>query len=464
MISAKLISIGVPLNLLVAGWLSGHVLLYKRDVRAAIGWIGIIWLAPFVGSILYFGFGISRVKRRAHRLMGIDRRVDVSATREIESYEPIERLKAAVGKITGARVCAGRVVAILNCGDEAYPRMLAAIEDAKHSVALSSYIFRADAAGSQFIDALVRAHRRGVTVRILVDGFGGGFLRSPVYHRLRAEGVAVARFLHSIWPWQMPLLDLRLHKKTLIVDERIAFIGGLNIGAENLDAAGGGVRDLHFMIEGSVVSQISDDFDEDWSFTIGEPRVGVIEPEPPIEDGQLARTIVSGPDQETDQLVLVLISALNLAERSIKIVTPYFLPDEAVITALQLASLRGVKVDIVLPSVNNHRLVAWAMRPHIVPLLESGCRVWRSRPPFDHTKLFTIDEKWSLIGSANWDTRSLRLNFEITLEVYDEEFAQRLGQAIDMRRAEAVTLEELRRRPLLAKLRDAAARLATPYI
>ena len=180
--------------------------------------------------------------------------------------------------------------------------------------------------------------------------------------------------------------------------------------------------------------------------------------------GSAARTIAAGPDQEVDQLVLVLLSAINLATRSIRIATPYFLPAEQLITALQLAVLRGVEVHILLPGKNNHRLVAWAAQTHIRPLLETRCHVWRSAPPFDHSKLMTIDGVWSLIGSPNWDIRSLRLNFELAVEFYDADLAGKLAKIIDVRCAQPITLEEIDGRLFPVKLRDAAARLLMPYI
>ncbi len=192
----------------------------------------------------------------------------------------------------------------------------------------------------------------------------------------------------------MPFLDLRLHKKSLIVDGRSAFVGGLNIGAENLIAMRpkAPVRDTHFHVEGTIVQQIEQEFDDDWSFTTSEEAMGTgAARQKPASSGSAARTIASGPDQEVDQLVLVLLFAINLARRSIRIATPYFLPDEQLITALQLAVLRGVDVHLVVPLNINHRLVAWAVETHIRPLLEIGCHLWRSPPPFDHSKLMTID-------------------------------------------------------------------------
>jgi cardiolipin synthase A/B len=454
------------LHVIVAGIVTYHVLMTKRDVPATIGWIGLAWLSPVLGALLYVAFGVNRVRRRAQRLMRSAQSVDERIMDDVSSDDPLERLKVAIGKITGREMATGKVAAILDCGDQAYPQMLAAIEGARAHIRLSTYIFRTDEIGQQFIGALAKARRRGVRTCVLIDGFGGGFLRSSAYRRLRAQGVPVSRFLHSALPWKMPFLNLRLHKKILAVDGIVAFVGGLNIGGENIigQRPKAPVRDIHFRLYGSIVRQIEEAFDDDWSFATGEePSRKGPAPRPP-SGGGAARTIVAGPDQEFDQLVLVLSSAINLARSSIRIATPYFLPDEQLITALRLAVLRGVDVRLVLPGANNHRLVAWAARTHIRPLLQTGCRIWRSPPPFDHSKLMTIDGEWSLIGSANWDTRSLRLNFELTVEFYDKDLSARLAEIIDAKRADEITLEEIDGRQVVMKLRDAAARLSMPYI
>lgn len=455
------------LHVVTAGTVTIHALIRKRDVPAAIGWIGLAWLSPFFGPILYFGFGINRVKRRAIRLRGIAGAGGFPGRLGAVPGEPAGSLQTAVGRITRSGTKPGTVAAALDCGDEAYPCMLAAIDDARTSVALSTFIFRPDEAGLAFIDALTRAHRRGVAVRVLIDGFGGGFLFSRAYHQLRREGVPAARYLHSLMPWKMPLLDLRLHKKILLIDGETAFIGGLNIGADNLRTAKpvDRVRDLHFRVEGPVVQQVTESFQDDWAFSTSETLEGPLWFPAEHRDGTApARVISSGPDQSVDQLILVLLSAINAASSSIRIATPYFLPDEQVLTALQLAALRGVAVHVVIPAVNNHRLMGWAMQAHIRPLLKVGCHVWRSPRPFDHSKLATVDESWCLIGSANWDARSLRLNFEITMEFYDHELAKRLNGIIDGKRGDAVTLEQIDARWPIVKIRDAAARLLMPYL
>ncbi|RDJ21466.1 cardiolipin synthase [Bosea caraganae] len=451
-----------------AGAVTLHALFKKREVAAAIGWIGLAWLSPFFGPFLYFLLGINRVKRRAQRLRGAEGGVRPDVALKGRARKTDHSLLTAVDKITGIDSEPGRVTDILHCGDEAYPRMLEAIEAAQTSIVFATFIFRTDEAGERFIAAFTRAHQRGVAIRVLIDGFGGGFLHSAAYHRLHRAGVPVARYLHSLLPWKMPLLDLRLHKKIMVIDGRTAFIGGLNIGAENLLATQPAepVRDVHFRIEGPVVNQIAASFQDDWSFTTGETL------DDPVWSAQAydahgaapARAIASGPDQSVDQLVLVLLAAISSAKSSIRIATPYFLPDEQLLTALQLAALRGVTVDIVLPARNNHRLVGWAVYAHIRPLLKMGCRLWRSPPPFDHSKLMVVDDAWCLVGSANWDARSLRLNFELTVEFHDSDLAGRLGAAIDRKLTDPIMMAEIDARWGIVKIRDAAARLLMPYL
>jgi cardiolipin synthase len=447
-----------------AGLVTIHTLLRKRDVPASIGWIGLAWLAPFVGAVLYVSFGVNRVRRRARRLKGGDLRPAYQG-RQGAPDDPLADLETAIGAVTRIAPTPGKVAAVLFCGDAGYPQMLAAIEAAQKSIRLATFIFRADEAGGRFIDALGAAKRRGVNVHVLIDGFGGGFLRSPAYERLRAEGIVAARFMHSLWPWKMAFLNLRLHKKILAVDGKVAFIGGLNIGDENVMASQpkAPVTDHHFKVLGPLINEIERVFDEDWHFVTGQ-RPPRSPPAPDIEGAGLSRAIPSGPDQETDHLALVLLCAVNSARRTIRVATPYFLPDEQLVTALRLAALRGVQVDIVLPADNNHPFVAWAAQAHVRPILESGCHIWFNPPPFDHSKLMTIDGAWSLVGSANWDARSLRLNFEITAEFRDAELAAELERIIDVRRGRRLTVADLDARPLPVKLRDAAIRLALPYI
>jgi cardiolipin synthase len=260
-------------------------------------------------------------------------------------------------------------------------------------------------------------------------------------------------------------VNLRNHRKVLVVDGRIGFTGGINIAAENIRADNPPfvVLDTHFQLEGPIVEQLTDAFADDWLFTTGEKLLTedwfpTLDKAGPVT----ARVVTSGPDEEMEQIEYVALHAISCAQKSVRVATPYFLPPDPLTMALGLAALRGVTVDIMLPERSNHGILDWARRIPLRPLIEAGCRVWLTPAPFDHSKLMTIDDMWTLIGSANWDTRSFRLNFELNVELHDPDFASRMALvAPTMRR---LTLGELDADPLLIRLRNSAARLLQPYL
>jgi len=302
---------------------------------------------------------------------------------------------------------------------------------------------------------------------VLIDGYGGGYLRSGTYRKLRHAGVAAARFMHSALPWRMPFLNLRTHRKILCVDGRVGFTGGLNIGAENVIAQNPHhtVLDTHFRFEGPVVAQLCEAFAAQWFFTTGETLGGPAwYPKLEPAGDSLVRAVTSGPDQDLEKIELLVLEAIACARSSIQIMTPYFLPDDRIITALALAAMRNVVVDIVLPEHSNHPTVDWAMRAHIGPLLAAGCRVWTHKPPFDHSKLMAVDGIWCFVGSTNWDMRSFRLNFEINLEVYHSQMVEQVSARISANQISRIMQSDLERRSLPVRLRDNAAHLMLPYL
>lgn len=454
-------------HVVIAGGVTVHVLLNKRNIGTSVSWIGIAWLSPLFGALLYYAFGVNRVKRRAKRLRRERSHLFVveQVAPNAPDADPLTPLEYAIGRLTGLSTEAGNAVELLRNGDHAYPAMLSAIDNARRSVGLCSYIFRDDQAGEAFIAALIRAKERGVAVRVLIDGIGSGYFWSGTYNRLRRAGVPVDRFLHSYFPWRTPFLNLRNHRKLLVVDGRIGFVGGINIGAENLLAGNPPhpVRDTHFRLEGPVVEQLVEAFADDWLFETGEKLLSdawfpAIEPTGSVA----ARVITSGPDEDLEQIEFVALHAISCARKSIRVVTPYFLPPEVLTSALGLAAMRGLTVDLVVPERSNHTVLDWARRVPLRLLLEAGCRVWLLPPPFDHSKLMTIDDSWSLIGSANWDTRSFRLNFELNVEIQDTDFARRLTEAT--RGGRLLALADLDGDPLPLRLRNSAARLLQPYL
>ncbi len=463
-------AVGLPLiHITLAIGVTLHVLFTKRDVGASIGWIGLAWLSPILGSMLYLIFGINRVRRRAGQLRGArpfrpsDGRHSAVPGRD----DYLAALERAGHRITQRPTQNDNAVTLLHNGDEAYPQMIAAIDAARRSVGLSSYLFRADAIGSTFIDALDRARRRGVQVRVLIDSIGSGYFLAPAYWELRKRGIEVVRFMHSPLPWRMPFINLRNHKKLLGVDGSVAFMGGLNIGDENVlhGKPSHPVRDVHFRLEGPVVTQLIEAFADDWLFASGETLLGEDWfPSVAGAGAAVARVVVSGPDQDVQKIEFLILEAIACARHSIHIMTPYFLPDDDLLTALALAAIRGIEVTVIIPARGNHPFVDSATRSQIGPLLAAGCRVLQSLPPFDHSKLMTADDIWCLIGSANWDTRSFRLNFELNTEIYDSGLAEQLNTLMAAKKCSPLTTAELDARPFPIRLFDNGARLMLPYL
>jgi cardiolipin synthase len=480
-IPPELVLLGSVLVVGAAAVAAVHAALYKDEVRAAIGWVAVIVLVPFVGTLLYYLIGINRIRRRAVALRREHERTMLPLPpgwlRPAEVKEILGGNADAVAvanlveKITTLPLLDGNRVRPLLNGDEAYPAMLEAIASAEKSVSLLTYIFDNDRWGKRFVEALCAARARGVEVRVLIDAVGARYTRPPVTRLLRDRGVPAALFLPPRFSTVLfPSFNLRNHRKVMVVDGRIGFTGGMNIRegfvlAENPEYPG---VDLHFRVEGPVVRDLQEIFAEDWEFTTSEslwgqdwfPRLSPV-------GKSIARGIADGPDDDLDVLTFTLLGALASARRSIRIVTPYFLPDLPLVYALNTAALSGLEVDIVIPENGNLRLVTWAMWGQISQVLRHDCRVWLSPPnPFDHSKVAVMDDYWTLLGSTNWDPRSLKLNFEFNVECYDRELARRMNELVDSKiaRARRLTLEEMERRSLARRLRDGAARLLTPYL
>ena len=472
--------LSVVLDLVIALAASSHVILHKTDTRAATAWVGLIWLVPFLGSILYVFLGINRIQRRAkvlksgathfsvpldeapHSPADLDRELGSDRARLIE-------LARVVGNVTQRPLLVGNRVDRLVDGDETYPAMLDEIRSAQQSISFMSYIFEARGIGAEFVNALAEAYGRGVEVRVLIDDVGSRYARPRIHHVLKDRGVPVARFLPALLPRSFTHFNLRNHCKILVVDGRVGFTGGMNVRQGSVLASNPKhpTKDLHFRVIGPVVAQLQEAFARDWAFTTGERLVGRLWfPELGPEGQTLARGITDGPDRDIDKLHWVFLAAVGAARRSIRIMTPYFLPDRVLRKALHLAAQRGVEVDIIVPETANLPVIRWAMWAHHRQVLHDGLRLWLTPPPFDHSKLFVVDGYWSSIGSSNWDPRSLRLNFEFNLECYDAELGASLEEHVRHRLQDArvLTTEELDGRSLFLKVRDGTARLMTPYL
>jgi cardiolipin synthase len=457
---------------------AGHALLHKRDARAALGWMSLSLTLPLVGPFLYWCLGINRISRRARQWSESGRRISGTDIYPADdrSEQPatlpqtalhLRDLRILEDRVVKSRLRGGNRITPLVNGEAAYPAMLEAIAHARESINLSSYIFDANEIGAEFVAQLKAAAARGVEVRVIIDALGEKYSRVSARKALAGSAVRLARYLplrHGAY------INLRNHRKLLIIAGREAFTGGMNIRSRHQALRHGpahAIHDLHFRVQGPVVSDLQRTFLEDWHFVTGElldsprffPLVG-------CRGDALARCIRDGPDREFRKLEQIIMGALACAGESVLIMTPYFVPDRPMAAALITTALRGLDVRIVLPSCNNLPFVHWASRALLGELLSNGVRVFYQPPPFVHTKLFLVDAIWTLIGSANLDARSLRLNFELNLSVFDATLATLVSTHFQTSLATAreLSLEELQQRSMPVKLRDNFARLFSPYL
>lgn len=447
-----------------------HILLHKRDPRSAAYWVALVVLVPFGGAFLYLLLGINVIRRRGKRYRkSMDRYseggFDGGHGGDLEGHE----LACALDRISRLGVVRGNRIEVLRNGEEAMPAMLQAIRNAKESVSFTTYIFETAGIGGDFVHELASAQSRGVEVRVIVDDAGTRYSWPPVTGRLREKGVRVERFM-ALWHLvRLATMNLRNHRKLLIVDGKTAFTGGMNIREGNMIARNpkSPVRDLHFRVEGPVVAQMQRIFVEDWAFCSNETLEGDRWfPAIPDAGSVISVGIPDGPDEDIEVMPVAFFAALSAAKHEVKILTPYFLPPPTLIWAIKLCAVRGVKVTIVNPARNNIPPVSWAARTLFPELLEAGCRVFESPEPFDHSKIFLIDGLWSFIGSTNWDPRSLRLNFEFNLACCDRELALRLDAEFEKKLGESreLTLADIQQDPLAIQLRNGIARLFIPLL
>jgi cardiolipin synthase A/B len=467
----------LTLDVCVVVMAMGHVLLSQRDARSAGFWAAIICFVPIMGAIAYALFGINSLRRKGQEYRAaaeLDRSI-VGETCPVNPWESMPELQELRGlALTLARISRleftiGNQIKVLHSGDEAMPAMLDAIRHSQVSIALCSYIFEAKGIGADFVDELAKAKERGVEVRVMVDDAGTKYSFPPVTRILRKRGVIAKRYMPLRFVLRLLTMNLRNHRKIMVVDGKIGFTGGMNIRQGNMLAANPDhpVQDMHFQVEGPVVRQLQRMFAEDWAFCANEVLSGDKWYPPLAPLGQVAALgVPDGPDEDMEQMPKVIFAALNAAKREVNIMTPYFLPDNRLIWAMTLAALRGVKVNVITPQKNNIPFVRWAAHTIYPQLIEKKVKVYESTGHFDHSKFMTVDGLWSLIGSTNWDPRSLRLNFEFNLACFDDLLAAELNQHFNSKLPEAhlMTLKELSSASLPVRLRNGFVRLFIPML
>ena len=471
-----------------------HCLRYRREANSALLWIFAAWSFPFVGALFYLSFGVDRVTLKAGRRSRVHEAfLTARRERETESLpmaywhavheavaaEPASPFAADLNRsmetiLPDFPLLSGNRVELLVAGDEAYPAMLEAIRSARHHIHVQTFIVSRDATGREFLDALRAKADEGVNVRFLFDRFGStaAFLSGMLR---RYDGVS-PRLQVAGWTQANPLkrqfqINLRNHRKALIVDGRVAFTGGLNFSDINRAAPGRPAdRDYHFRIRGPIVQELQFSFLSDWHFMTAEDTEHLLLaehfPHLASEGEALVRLVNSGPTAELETLVDVFFNCLVAARRQILAVTPYFVPTPDILRAFRSAALRGVEVKLVLPEKNNHFYAGLAGCAFYGDLLDAGVRIFERRPPFMHAKALIVDDAVALICTANLDARSLRLNYENDLVVYDPEFINQLKRAVldDLAASREIEPGRWHARPVYRRLAENFCALLSPVL
>lgn len=469
--TTALLWLAPPVLLAISLLAAGHALLNKRDSRAAFGWIAVSMSLPLAGPILYLIFGINRVNATARRHYVTKLPKDAAGTELTPAGTQFRPLSLVGEHVVGKGLTSCDEVLALENGEALYPAMLSAIAGARRKVLLCTYLFDTDETGRQFVDALCAARDRGVEVKIIVDGMGEWLSVGRIGRLLRTRSLDFTYFNPvTLFPPALNV-NLRSHRKLLIVDNDFAFTGGANIGDRHLAARtdrAHRVLDIHFRLSGRIVDELEWAFRRDWHYCRETRELRPFtHTNPPRPDAPVwSRLVLDGPNKALDRLNDLMIGVIGAAQQRVWIMTPYFLPTLDLLGALIGARLRGVDVQILLPGENNIKPAHWASRNILRQVLANDIPIHYQPPPFVHSKLLLIDAQYSLIGSANWDPRSLRLNYELAVELFSAQVNTQLAAYFEGRLAlsSPVTADEIARRPLLEQLRDSLAWLFSPYL
>ena len=485
--------LGSAMHLTAFALTAMHCLRRRREPASTVLWIFVAWSFPFIGPLIYLAFGIDRIPDKgfhknikdeellAERKAREDAELSLSywrSLREALKTEPPKEFERTIDRAINTLLpdyplLGGNSIETLLTGDQFYPRLIDAIEGAKHHIHLQSFIIGDDVIGTRILLLLNRKARHGVKVRLLYDKFGSArALFSGLFRRVDSnENLRIAG-----WTQANPLkrqfqINLRNHRKCAIIDGHTAFFGGINIHDENLSSDGSeGIRDYHFRISGPVVHELQYSFMRDWYFATDEDPEILLQqkhfPEISATGKSSVRLVNSGPSSELEAIADVFFMMINAAQEEILIVTPYFVPTRDIMRALRTSALRGVSVRLVVPQKNNHFYAGLAGHALYGELLESGARIFERHPPFMHAKAMIVDSSVAVIGTSNFDNRSLRLNYESNLVVYDEHFSNKLKAVVldDISHSTEIKPADWQRRPASKTIAENLAYLMMPVL
>jgi cardiolipin synthase len=456
------------------------IFLENKDPAKTMSWLLILFLLPIVGFVFYILFGQNyRNKFRTRKKGALSRtKLDQTATMQKEMIDYIDlfggnesyvnnRLINLLLKNSNAPFSVNNEVEILTNGERTYQSMIEEMSKATNHIHFEFFIIRDDHIGNQIKDLLIQKAKEGVKVRIIYDSVGCWKLGRSFKKALTEAGCEMLPFFPVVFPILSRELNYRNHRKIIVVDGRVGFVGGLNIGDEYLGKNKhlGFWRDTHLRVLGEATYSLQDIFLSDWNFLTNQV-FSEIEMFPKLEEcGTTTMQIAaSGPDSDWKALLQAYFTMIATAEDRIWITTPYLVPEESIKMGLITAALSGVDVKIIIPSKPDHFFVYWASKDNIQELLEAGVKIYQYQKGFIHGKILLVDGIGASVGTANLDIRSLEINFEVNAFVYDLEIVKRLEQDFyeDLKESQLVDLETYKARPLRHKVLEALGRLVSP--
>ncbi len=460
------------------------IFLERRDASSTWAWLMVLFFVPVFGFVVYLLLGRKLRKKHLFRWKGREKiGIDTLINYQIDAIEKGTfefKLDDALNykdlinmhlRNNHAVLTQDNAVKIFNDGEAKFNALLNDLEHAKDHIHIQYYIFQLDGLGNRIYEVLIRKAKQGVKVRLLFDDMGSRSLKKRHFQKLTDLGGEVEAFFPSVLPLINPRLNYRNHRKIVVIDGRIGYIGGFNVGDEylGLNRKFGYWRDTHLRLEGSSLHPLQTRFILDWNQASANQDIEYSDryfPIIPLKGSVGLQIVSSGPDSEWEQIKNGYLKLMAMASKFIYIQTPYFIPDASFMDTLRIACLSGIDVRIMIPNKPDHLFVYWATYSYVGQLLKAGARVYIYENGFLHAKMIVVDNEASTVGTANIDVRSFKLNFEVNAFIYDKETSHQLAELFeqDMLLSSELTWELYEQRTRFIKMKESFSRLLSPIL
>jgi cardiolipin synthase A/B len=470
------LSVFVTVSVTFIGFL---IFIENRNPRQTLNWLLVLAAFPLLGFFFYLLFGRNYRKRKMFEHKAeLDeiafRRVEGSRynqEHELQQFgEHQSQLFQLAQTIGNSSISFQTETKILTNGSQAFPQIIKELNNAEHHIHLEFYIVRHDHLGNEIKDILIKKAKSGVEVRFLYDAVGSWQLSKEYKSDLREAGVEVIPFAPVKLPFLSNNNNYRNHRKIIVIDGKIGFVGGLNIGDEYMgrNTYYGNWRDTHMYLRGEAVRSLQTIFIQDWYYMTGKTllKQTYLSPEVVVEDQGGIQLIAGGPDSQWETIKILFFSMMITAKKSIWIASPYFIPDEDILSALRVAALSGIDVRLLVPNRPDKKIVFYASQSYYPELLEAGVKIYRYNEGFLHSKLVIVDNELASIGTSNMDMRSFHLNFEVNAFLYRTQSTVQLVKDYlnDIEHSTELKLETFKQRSIFMKLYESTCRLLSPLL